>query len=92
MEQPKRKKGLPRRELEIVYLRTLEDGTGLTVEEVRSSTIEGHRFTVLLAPGSVSGGTLAFLDMLYRTFSDTAGQRICCAPESQLGKFRTHSE
>lgn len=77
---------------EIGYLRTLSDGTSLMVEEVQLSTLEAYRFTVLFRPGSVSGGTLAFLDMLYRMCSDTAAQPICCAPESALGKFRTPSE
>jgi hypothetical protein len=91
VEQSRPKSEAPRSNWEIVYLRTLEDGTVLMVERGISYTSEGHRFTVLLDPGSVLGPQRDFLNTLYRTFSGTAGQPIPSRPASTLGKFATPS-
>ena len=74
---------------EVVFLRTLDDGTALMVERAMSSTSEAHRFTVLINRGRESDETLAFLDTLCRTFSGTLGPLTCYEPELTLGKLRT---
>ena len=60
---------------EVASWLTLEDGTAVMVERAISYTSEGHRFTVLCDPGNTPEKKRAFLNTLYRTFCDTAGQR-----------------